>query len=260
MQRENILNDFLKTQLPNEADREIFIRQNEKVTAPFYYDWFRGQWLFLDIFSDCAFFTAMALCIAIAPVFAGEYQQKTDSVLLCAKYGRKKSAHAKLNAALILTAGTYILCSGIYISGQLAFVGTRALNCPIQLIKPLATVSMTIWQAELYSVLLGLICCIAITALTAALSSKLSAPFSVIIIALFVLLLPFGFSGSMPDMLKSIVSLMPFAGDFSELMRTNLYRIFGMRIWSPYMMLAVPMLMTAVCLPLAARLYTRHEA
>lgn len=259
-QREKILNDFLITQLPDEADREIFIKQNEKVITPFYYDWFKGQWLFLDIFSDCALFTAMALCIAIAPVFAGEYQQKTDSVLLCAKYERKKLAHAKINAALMLTAGTYILCSGIYIAGQLAFVGTRALNCPVQLIKPLATVSMTIWQAEAYAVLLGLLGCLAIVALTVALSARLTAAFSVIIISLLVLILPFGFSGSLPDMLQSIVALMPFASNFSELMRTNLYHIFGMRIWSPYVLVVVPIIITAALLPIAVRFYTRHEA
>ncbi|MEG2671939.1 MAG: hypothetical protein RR937_02055 [Ruthenibacterium sp.] len=259
-QRERIVEDFLVTQVPNADDRAVFTAQNAALQKPFVYDWFWGQQVYLELVSNFALVAAMSLCIALAPIFAGETQQKTDSVLLCTRFGRKKLARAKLFAAMGITAAVYWLCAGIYLIGQWVFVGTRALACPIQIIKPIATAPLTIGQAELYALILGFVCCLAVTAVTVALSAKFASPFPVIILALLFLFLPYTLAGSVPPFLDKILALLPFGSDYSEVFRTNLYHIFGMRIWSPILVLCVPIAMIVFCLPLAQHLYIKRQA
>lgn len=258
--RAQILADYLTSQVPDNSARTFFLEQSAKVKTPFYYDWYHGQSLYLEMYSIFTLFTGIAICIGLASIFAGEYQQKTDSVLLCARFGRKKLARAKLISALLAAIMLYFTCSAVYLIGQFVFVGTRALNCPIQIIKPIATAPLTILQAEAFAFILGLLGVIAITAITTALSAKLSAPFTVIIISLLILILPFSIVGGLPSGLQALIGLFPFASDYTELFRTNLYHIFNFKIWSPYMLLACPIVFILLCLPAAHYSFVHHQA
>ena len=49
----------------------------------------------------------MLICIGIAPIFAGEYQSKCDSLILCMKYGRSKLILAKIISGWLYATGVY---------------------------------------------------------------------------------------------------------------------------------------------------------
>lgn len=258
--REHIVSEYLEKQVIDKLDREIFIKQNSQVKVPFIYDWIGGQDVYLRFIGSVSMFATLFLCIALAPLFAGEYHQNASSILLCAKYGREKLARAKIRAAIIITSATYILSMAIYLICQLIFVGTRGLSSPIQLIKPIATAPLSIAQAEIFAVIAGLLDCFAVAAFTITLSSKMSSAFPVITISLLVLLLPLIVRDNLPEWLKGCVKLFPFASDYSELFRINIYHVLGIRIWSPYLLLFIPVLIILLSIPIIRYCYENKQA
>ncbi len=254
--RKSVTEDFISSQISDENDREFFLKQNAKITEPFYYDWYEGQELYLEILSPIPVIVALICAIFSAPVYASEYSRKTDSIIMATKHGKRKIAVAKLSAVLAFSAIAYTLCVGIYIAGQLIFVGTRALDCPIQYIKPIATAPLTIGQAEIYQIVLGFVCCMAICAFTALISSVVKSSFPAIIVSMSVIFIPMLISGSIPEGLDIITSVIPFMSDYTELFRMNMY----FHIWSPYLMIVSPIIIFGVCLPLAVKGYIRHQA
>lgn len=253
--REEIAERFISSQVLDERDRQFFLKQNSEVKTPFYYDWFEGQSIYLEIMSPIPIIVALMIAVFISPVCALEYQQKTDSVILCSKYGRKKLAFAKLSASLIFSSLVYIICMGLYIGGQLFFCGTRALNCPIQLIKPIAAAPLTILQAELYLIVLGFLSCLAITAVTFLLSSAVNLVFPAAAASMMMIIAPMLISGMVPESL-SFITVLPFMSDYTELYRTNIY----FHIWSPYLMTAAPILIFFICAPLGTWKFRTHQA
>lgn len=246
---------FISTQVLDEKDRQFFLAQNAKIETPFKYDWFEGQRIYLEIMSPIPLIIALIIAVFISPVYALEYQQKTDSVVLSARRGRGRLAFAKLAAAAVFSSVVYLLCMGIYVAVQLIFCGTRALDCPIQLIKPIAAVPMTIFQAELYLIALGFLSCIAITAVTLLLSSVMNIVFPAAASAMLVIIVPMLMSGAVPESLSFITAIIPFMSDYTELFRTNIY----FHIWSPYLMIAAPILIFIICAPIAAWKFSKHQ-
>lgn len=259
-QRDAIVESFLKEQVLDGEDRAFFLAQNAQVETPFAYDWVSGQRLYLSMLSGLYVVVGLLLCIAIAPIFAGEYQERTDSVLLCAKRGRGSLALAKLVAALSVATLVFALCTVIYLIGQLAFVGLRGLDCPVQLIKPIATAPLTIVQAEGFGILYAYLATLAAICFTLLLSSRMRTPFPVIVLSMLTLFVPSLVSGNLPDWLNKIILLMPFASDSGELFRTNMYHIAALRIWSPDMMILASAAAALLFLPFAVRGYVRHQA
>lgn len=259
-QRDKIVFDYLKTQVPNEEDRKIFISQNSQIKTPFNYDWVDGQEVYLRFIGTVTRFITIFLCIAVAPLFAREYQENAASILLCSKFGRNKLALAKIRSAMIIMVGTYVLSITVYVICQLFFVGVIGLDCPIQLIKPIATSALSIIQSELFAIVLGFLSCSAIVSFTIMLSAKMSSPFPVIIISLLGMFLPLIIGTNVPKGLSNIIELFPFVSDYGELFRTNIYHMFGLIIWSPYMLLIFPIIITVICLPIAKSSYEKRQA
>ncbi len=253
--RKKITDDFIFSQISDEKDREFFLEQNEKISVPYHYDWYDGQAMYLEILAPVPVIAALVCAVFSAPIYASEYSGKTDSIILASRYGKRKIAKAKLLAVLAFSALTYILCVGIYVIGQLIFVGTRALDCPIQFIKSIAQAPLTIWQAELYQIVLGFVCCMAITAFTALVSSYVKSSFPAVIVSLSVIFIPMLISGGIPEKLEFITAVIPFMSDYTELFRTNMY----FHIWSPYLMAISPIIIFLICLPFAAKGFECHQ-
>lgn len=253
--REKSAEQFISAQVPDESDRQFFLDKNAEVKTPFKYDWFEGQRIYLEIMSPIPIIAALIIAVFISPVCALEYQQRTDSVILCSKNGRRKLALSKLFASVLFSSAVYLLLMGLYILGQLAFCGTRALECPIQLIKPIAAVPMTILQTELYLIAFGFLSCLAITAVTFLLSSAMRLVFPAAASAMMIVIVPMLASGAIPESLSFITAVIPFMSDYTELFRTNMY----FHIWSPYLMIAAPILIFIICAPFAVWKFRTHQ-
>jgi len=257
--RADAVDRWLQSQFKDPADRAVFAAQEAAVQTPFVLDWYSGQVSVLQIIQDTMLGVCLLLGVALAPLFCGEVQSGVLAVSHCTRQGRGRLAAAKVGAALTVAAGAWAVVSVLLVVSQLVFFGTRGLECPIQLLKPLATAPLTFGDCEVYALVFGLACCLGTVGITAGLSGVASASFPVMagVFGLLVLLPMFG--GMLPWAVQQAVALLPSAGDYYDLFRQNLYHIGPLRVWSPVMRLAVQPLYLAVLAPLAWRVYVRRE-
>ena len=66
----------------------------------------------------------LVICIGTAPVFAGEYQSKCDSLLLSMRYGKSRLILAKLTSSFLFSTVVYWGCMGLFAGLYLAVLGT----------------------------------------------------------------------------------------------------------------------------------------
>lgn len=257
--RSDAVDRWLQSQFADPADRAVFEAQEAGVQTPFVYDWYSGQVTILQTIQDTMLGICLLLGVALAPLFCGEVQSGVLAVSHCTRQGRGRLAAAKVGAALTVAVGAWAVSSALLVASQLYFFGTRGLDCPIQLLKPLATAPLTFGDCEVYALVFGLACCLGTVGITAGLSGVASASFPVMagVFGLLVLLPMFG--GMLPWAVQQAVALLPSAGDYYDLFRQNLYHIGPLRVWSPVMQLAVQPLYLAVLAPLAWRVYVRRE-
>ncbi|MGN0552077.1 MAG: ABC transporter permease [Oscillospiraceae bacterium] len=253
--RDEIAEKQIYSKVTDEKDRAFFLSQNEKASKPFYYDWYEGQEIFMLTISVVTVIAAFVCIIFTAPIFAAEYSERTAPMIMSARHGRKKIACAKLGAVLIFSCITYALGVGVFLCGQLYFLGTRGLDCPIQLIYPNRTVPLTIWGAEMYQIILGFLGCIAMTLITAFVSSVVNSSFPAVAIPSAVMILSGFMGGNIPEALSFISVIIPFMSDYHELFHVNMY----FHVWSPYIILISPVVISAVFLPFASYKYIRHQ-
>ena len=201
------------------------------------------------------------LCIAFAPVFAGEYQCGAASVVLCTRKGRGRAAVAKCLAVLAVTVLWWALCSGAYVGCQVLLLGTRGLNCPVQAGFFVSSfLPMTVWESELYALVLALVSCLAAVSVTAFFSARMNSTFPAIVCSLgVVLFLPMLSSFLKVEAIQKLLALLPLAKDYSVLFDTQTFHLFGRVLWMPVVLLVVLPLYMVVFLPLAGRIYTRHQ-
>ena len=251
----------LREELDREADVQYFLALNEKVETPFYYDWTRGQEYYADTLGFLLTVVGWLLCIAAAPLFSGEYQSGAAAVILCTRNGRSKVAAAKILASLMVTVLWWALCGGAFVGLQILLMGTRGLNCPVQAsFFTSSFLPLTIWQTELYALLLGLLSCLAAVAVTAAFSAKMGGMFQTIVCSLAVVLFaPMIGSFIKLEPVQKITVLLPLATDYACLFDTQVYHLFDKVLWLPLVLLAVLPLYMLVLAPLAGWIYTKHQ-
>lgn len=75
----------------------------------------------------------IAICICLASVFAGEYQNGTDKILLTTKYGKSKGVKAKIIASYIFATLVFTIYLIFAIGSVFLMFGTDGGNLPIQL-------------------------------------------------------------------------------------------------------------------------------
>lgn len=172
----------------------------------------------------------MIVCVGIAPVFAGEYQTKCDSLLLCMKYGKNKLAAAKVAAAVLYASAVYVGITILNSAVILAFLGLEGWDLPVQLYYPTVPVSyhVTFGQASLLMFLLGYVFTLGITAVTLWMSSIFKNAYGVIVAAFLLLIVPaFLQLGSLGYLPEHILSVLPSKiMDFSFIDYTA-YSFFG---------------------------------
>ena len=57
---------------------------------------------------------------------------------------------------------------------------------------------------------------------------------------------------------QKLLDLIPFVGSSTDIFRTNTYRLFGVRIWSPYLPITVPIILGMISLPFAVRFWAKR--
>ena len=128
------------------AERAYWTQMEDGVPEPLTYGW-AGGW---DNILDCAaflVFIVFAMCVTVTPLFASEYRDGTDAVLLSARYGRGRLVSAKLLAAILYATVLFALGVAIICGVSLVFYGAEGASLPIQNYALASPSALTMWQA-----------------------------------------------------------------------------------------------------------------
>ncbi len=257
--RQNIIEDFLENNGQNGDEKEYLLQINAKVKEPFRYEWTEG-WsnLLGSIVPDMGVVMALFLAIVLSSLFAGEWYNNTSSLLLTTKNGWKKIAFAKIGVGLSFTAEFFaILTAGNFVS-QIFFLGTAGWDMPIQTIKLIAIAPMNMLQAEIYEYAFVFLEVIGFAGVVMFISAKTRSNVLALLFSLAVVYGPMMIAEYLPYGVQKALDLIPLVGSGADIFRTNTFCVFGKYVWSPYLLIAVPVLVGVLCLPFAVKSWSRR--
>lgn len=244
----------------SDAERAFWTNKQQRVTEPLSYG-YAGGW---ENIMDCIAFAAFAMiavCVGLAPMFAGEYRERTDSVLLASRYGRTKLIGAKLAASFVFATAVFAVCAGIICGVSLGAYGAGGGGLPVQVMALSSPYALTMAQCAGIMVGLAYLITLGFAALTLLLSSVLRSVLSIFAIDVALVLL----TGMVPTgglgILTHLVVLFPTSGLVASTMFWCYmsYPLGGLVLDQPAMMALVYGVMVLACVPLSAWAFRRHE-
>lgn len=134
----------------------------------------------------------IVVCIGTAPIFAGEYQTKSDSLLLTLKYGKNKLIKAKLISSLLYATLVYWAIVLSYSLTYLFLLGFDGGDLPIQLVNTSHPISynLTIKQGVIILLLLMYAAVVLMVGATLLMSSVFKSSYTVIILDFLLIAVP----------------------------------------------------------------------
>ena len=257
--RQNIIEDFLENNGQNGDEKEYLLQINAKVKEPFRYEWTEG-WsnLLGSIVPDMGVVMALFLVIVLSSLFAGEWYNNTSSLLLTTKNGWKKIAFAKIGVGLSFTAEFFAILTAGNLVSQIFFLGTAGWDMPIQTIKLIAIAPMNMLQAEIYEYAFVFLGVIGFAGVVMFISAKTRSNVLALLFSLAVVYGPMMIAEYLPYGVQKALDLIPLVGSGADIFRTNTFCVFGKYVWSPYLLIAVPVLVGVLCLPFAVKSWSRR--
>lgn len=260
------LSDLMKLeQKDNPAAQKIAADMYEKVEMPFYF--YPGYGTNMAEYESLFLFAVMFLCIMItAPIFCCEYQTGADDILRSTRHGRKDLAFVKILSALSIAIMVFTLCAAVFqvISNSLFGWECRKTSLHI-LFSAVSLLNLNVGEMQDFLLLAGfcsLIGCVCFVLFVSAvcpnttISTGLTIAFSIFPSAFYMMaggktasylrvLLPSGALGGSNAFLYAIT-------DFEFLKAGPL------TVWTPWLLLIVPLLEIPLFLWLTVRSYCRR--
>lgn len=260
--REEKLEYYLENQFSDPADRKFFLDMDSQVDKPMAYGWAAGWSAVLGngIGGFGQMVLPVVLALALTSVFAGERRRGMDTLQVTSLHGKAGLAGAKLLSGLAFAVEIFAMFAAVMVAVQAVWLGFEGWNLPIQLIKMLATAPMNMLQAECYELACLLGSALGFAGVALLLSALLPGTTSALVAALLTTWGPQILNQYLPWSVQQYLRLLPFVGGAEDIFRQNLYHWFGLRIWSPGPLLAIPLLVGAACLPAAALAWCRKRS
>ena len=244
----------------SDAERAYWTDKQAGVGEPLAYG-YAGGWA--DVMACIGFlaFAMVAVCVVLTPVFAGEYQDRTDAVLLAARYGRSKLVAAKIVASLLFATAYFALATAVIMGVALAFFGAEGGDLPVQVLGLGIPYNLTMAEATWTAVGLGYLMTLGLAGLTLLLSSKLRSQLAIFAACAALIFLagmiPSGGSGA----LQHVLYLFPINALNDQVLYNALvsYPVGPLVIDLVGLLAVAYALVLVVCAPLAARAFRRHQ-
>ena len=257
--REQAIDNFLENSGQVGVEKEYLLNMEQKVETPFQYEWVEGwSQLLGSIVADLGIVMALFLAITLSPLFAGEWHDNTSSLVLTTKNGWGKVAFAKILTGLAFTVEFFVILVIPSIISQILFMGTSGWDMPIQNIKPLAIAPMNMLQAEIYEYAFALLGAIGFAGIVMFISATVKSNVLALLFSLAVVYGPMMVAEYLPYELQKALDLLPLVGSSTDIFRTNTFNILGKYVWSPYLLITIPVLMGICCMPFATKNWSRR--
>ena len=259
--RQNMVERNIEDTTMSSAEKENSIYISKQVETPFIYSYTGGYQRFFSQMYTTAILICFICSICIAPLFAGEYTDRMDSLILSSRYGKNKVIYAKLFTGISFSILLSIMLTVVSLVTVMTFYGWEGGNSPIQLFLPLSIHPLTMREVALLYFIIILFGNILSATLTMLLSSELKSPFIVIVIMTVVTILPMFMSRS-EDILwiYHLFNLIPV----NMFYLTNITGVFSINLFGvvvqPYeIILAFAITSSMVLLPFAYRNFKSHN-
>lgn len=257
--REQAIDDFLENSGQVGVEKEYLLNMEQKVETPFQYEWVEGwSQLLGSIVADLGIVMALFLAITLSPLFAGEWHDNTSSLVLTTKNGWRKVAFAKILTGLAFTVEFFVILVIPSIISQMLFMGTSGWDMPIQNIKLLAIAPMNMLQAEIYEYVFALLGAIGFAGIVMFISATVKNNVLALLFSLAVVYGPMMVAEYLPYELQKALDLLPLVGSSTDIFRTNTFNILGKYVWSPYLLITIPVLIGICCMPFATKNWSRR--
>lgn len=257
--RQKAIEDFLEISGQTGAEKSYLLQMNSKVKEPFRYEWTEGwSQLLGSIVAELGIVMALFLAIILSPLFAGEWHDNTSALVLTTKNGWEKIALVKIYTGLLFTVEFFAIIFVGNIISQLFFLGTTGWDIPVQLIKLISIAPMNMLQAEVYEYAFTFLGAIGYAGVVMFLSAKMRSNVLALLLSLAVVYGPMMIVEYLPYGVQKALDLIPLAGSATDIFRTNTFHVFGKYIWSPYLLITVPVLVGVLCMPLAVKGWSRR--
>lgn len=257
--RENAVAVFLENSGQTGKEKDVLLQMNDEIKKPFQYGWVAG-WsnLLGDFLPNIDMVMVLFLAIILSTLFAGEWHDNTSSLILTTKNGWKEIACAKICSGLVFTVELFAMLMVGNVAAQLIFLGTNGWDMPIQNIKILAIAPMNMLQAEVYEYAYILLGAIGFAGIAMFLSASVKSSVLALLLSLSVVYGPMMIAEYLPFWAQKALDLIPLVGNSTDIFRTNTFHIFGKVVWSPYLLIIVPVLIGILCIPFAVKNWSRR--
>ncbi|ROT88351.1 ABC transporter permease subunit [Gordonibacter urolithinfaciens] len=244
----------------SDAERAYWTEKQAAVGEPLSYG-YAGGWG--DVLACLGFlsFAMVAVCVVLTPVFAGEYQDRTDAVLLAARYGRSKLVAAKIVASLLFATAYYALATAVIVGVALAFFGAEGGDLPVQVLALGIPYDLTTAEAAWTAIGLGYLMTLGLAALTLLLSSKLRSQLAIFAVCAALVFLPGMIPSGGSGAILHALYLFPINALNDQVLYNSLvsYPLGPLVIDLVGLLAILYAVVLAVCAPLAARAFRRHQ-
>ena len=261
IKRDNTYIDLKKEQGRLTSSEANYWKEKTGNLQEYQYGYHKGWSMILDTLT-WPVLIMMIICIGIAPIFAGEYQSKCDSLILCMKYGKSKLIFAKTVSGWLYATCVYWGITLIYSSVYMIFLGTQGADLPIQLKYPAMSVGYNLIMGEAVGIalLLGYFFTLGIMGITLFMSALLKNTYAVIIVAFLLIIIPTFLSPDTGGYAWShVLSLLPpKIADFSFQSYTA-YSIGNIVLSWPIMAILINAIVAVICSVLGYIVFRKHQ-
>lgn len=239
--------------------KEYWRNMASKVDTPLQYGYYEGWEVIINSF-ELLLFALSAICIVIAPVFAGEYQAGTDAVILSGKYGKTKLITAKIVSSLLFGTIAFVLHILIACGLPLTAFGVDGWNLPLQIVDTIIPYPFTFLQAVLINIIILYLILIAMIGLTLLLSAKMKSPYLVLIVLIPILFIPmFLTPNGTTGAYNLILFLLPYRSTMPEFNKYISYQFGGLVLNTLTIRAILYFLLAIIMLPLARLGFKKHQ-
>ena len=117
---------------------------------------------------------------------------------------------------------------------------------------------MNMLQAEIYEYAFVVLGAVGFAGIVLLISAAVKNNVLALILSLAVAYAPMMIEQYLPFEAQKALELIPLVGSAEDIFRTNTFHIFGKYIWSPYLLITVPVLIGVLCIPLAVKSWSRR--
>lgn len=243
----------------SDKQKDYWSSMSSSLDTPLQYGYYEGWEIIISSF-ELLMFALLSVCIVLAPVFSGEYQAGTDTVILSAKYGKTKLITAKILSALLFGLLAFTLHIIPALGLPLAAFGIDGFNLPIQIGNTSIPYPFTFLQAVLVNLGVMYLVLLAMISLTLLLSAKMKSPFLVLIVIVPVLFIPMFLTPSgTAGAYNLTLFLLPYRSAMPEMGKYITYE-FGSLVLNAFSARAILYAaLTVILLPFTRLAFQKHQ-